>query len=130
MAQEIYRIQHALIASFGHPTGYADQQYADMAIARYSAHRDAIRNLPRLPETRLPGAPESLEDRLKRFGLRGPGQLRADVGHQFIDAIRVTVNTSRSATKNFRFDLFLLLLLRQMSNGRHETRASPEYRAS
>jgi hypothetical protein len=124
LAKEIYRIQRALIASFFHPTPQGAQQYSDMAMARYTAHRDAIHNLPRpkpLPASPLPGVPESLEDRLKRFGLRGQGQLRADVGHQFIDAIHVTVSTSRASTKNFGPDIILLLVLQEMSGRHHDT---------
>jgi GDSL-like Lipase/Acylhydrolase family len=127
LAKEIYRIHRALIASFFHPAPQGAQQYADMAIARYTAHRDAIHNLPRpqpqpQPSThKEPGGPEPLEDRLKRFGLRGQGQLRADVGHQFIDAIRVTVSTSRASTKNFSPDIILLLVLQEISHGHHDT---------
>ena len=101
LAREIYRIHRALIASYLHPNREGDQQYADMAVSRYDAHRLAIDDLP------APGDPpplgaglgglEPLEDRLSRFGLRGPGPLKADVGHEFIDAIRVTVSTSTSS---------------------------------
>lgn len=118
LAREIYRIQRALIASFLHPNRQGDQQFADMALGRYSAHRAAIDNLPPHglpPLPSHPGGEESLQDRLSRFGLRGQGPLQADVGHEFVDAIRVTVSTSRSSDKGFSPDLYLLLVLRDLT---------------
>ena len=116
LAREIYRIQRALIASFVHPNREGDQQYADMAVRRYDAHRLAIDDLPALWDPPpLPGGPEPLEDRLSRFGLRGQGPLKADVGHEFVDAIRVTVSTSPSSDKAFSPDLYLQLVLRDLN---------------
>jgi hypothetical protein len=114
LTREIYRIHRALIASFVHPNREGDQQYANMAVRRYAAHRLATDNLPHHglpPLPSHPGGPESLQDRLSRFGLRGQGPLQADVGHEFIDAIRVTVSTSRSSDKGFAPDLYLQLVL-------------------
>jgi hypothetical protein len=116
LAREIHRIQRAVIASFLHPNSKGDQQYADMAVGRYDAHRLAIDDLPGpLDPPPLPGGPETLEDRLSRFGLRGQGPLRADVGHEFVDAIRVTVSTSPSSDNAFSPDLFLMLVLRDFN---------------
>jgi hypothetical protein len=126
LLREIRRIRRALIASFFHINKAGHRRYADMAVARYKAHRRAIKNLPpQGPSLQLghlrpshPGGPESLEERLTRFGLRGPGSLRADVGHQYVDAIRVTVSTSRRSTKGFASDLFLRLVSRKDGQGR------------
>lgn len=123
LAKEIYRIQHALIASMFHPTVRGANRYADVAEVRYAAHRAAIASIPRLVDPR-PSTPvpehksESMEERLVRFGLRSAAPLRADVGHAFLDAVRVTVRTSSDSTKNLALDLFLLLVLNTMS-GRH-----------
>ena len=116
LTREIYHIQRALIGSFLHPNTEGDQQYANMAVRRYDAHRLAIDDLPGpLGPPPLPGGPETLEDRLSRFGLRGQGPLHADVGHEFVDAIRVTVRTSPSSDKAFSPDLFLMLVLRDFN---------------
>jgi hypothetical protein len=128
LAREIYRIHRALIASFLHPNRQGDQQIANMAVGRYKAHRLAIDSLPAhgglLGGQHLgdfPGGPESLEPRLSRFGLRGQGPLQADVGHEFVDAIRVRVSTSRSSAKGFSPDLILLLILTDVVGGHHNT---------
>ena len=125
LAREIYRIHRSLIASYLHPNREGDQQYANMAVRRYDAHRLAIDDLPDPGDPPPLGAGlgglEPLEDRLSRFGLRGQGPLRADVGHEFVDAIRVTVSTSTSSEKDFSPDLILLLILREVVGGHHKT---------
>ena len=123
LAGEAHRIRRALIASFLHPNTAGDRQFANMAVGRYDAHRLAIANLPAhgLPVPSFPGGPESLQARLSRFGLRGQGPLQADVGHEFVDAIMVTVSTSPSSDRDFVLDLYLLLVLREVVGGHHKT---------
>lgn len=115
---EIHRIQRALIASFVHPNTQGARQYANMAIARYKLHRDTLASLP--PDHLYPtasmttGGDESLDARLRRFKLRRSRSLRGDVGHEFIDAIRVTLATDSRSDRNFPADVFLVLVLKQM----------------
>jgi hypothetical protein len=124
LAGEIYRIQRALIASFVHPNTQGARRYADMAIMRYELHRDTLDSLPPLPPLPpMPGGPESLEDLLVRCKLRGNGNIRGDIGHQFIDAVRVTVRTSSKSDKNFPADLNLHLILKKDGRGNERDEA-------
>jgi hypothetical protein len=118
LAGEIHRIQRALIASFVHPNTQGARQYANMAVARFKLHRDTLASLPpehlSPPLLNNPGGAESLDHRLRRFNLRRSRFLRGDVGHEFIDAIRVTVTTDSRSDRNFPADVFLALVLKQM----------------
>lgn len=115
LGREVARIRRALIASLFHPNTKGAARYAEMATARYAAHQKAVASLTPRPSDAvgLSVLPETFEERLKRFKLRGMGPLRADVGHQFIDAIRVTTKTSRSSTKRMPLDLHLVLLVNE-----------------
>ena len=115
LAHEIHRIQRALIASFVHPNTQGARTYANMAIARYKLHRTLRASLPPSgsgPQPRpVPGDPEPFEDRLERFNLRRKGALQGHVGHEFIDAIQVTVKTSSDSDRGFPADVYLNLVL-------------------
>jgi hypothetical protein len=115
LTDEIHRIQRALIASFVHPNTQGARTYANMAIARYKLHRTLRASLPPSgsgPQSKpVPGDPEPFEDRLERFNLRRKGALQRHVGHEFIDATRVTVKTSSDSDRGFPADVYLNLVL-------------------
>ncbi len=110
---EIRRIQRALIASFLHPNTEGARRYAAEAVRRYNVHTQRIAAIgtvvkPTSP-AQLPGGSETLEERLERFGLRGTGPLSADVGHEEVDSLAVTVVTERASERLLAPDMTLVV---------------------
>lgn len=119
LTEEIGRIRRGLIASFLHPNRLGAESYTRMAIARYRAHVDLRDSLPTLPDFDG-GAVHGIEtfaEMLLRCGLRGQGDLRADLGHQFVDTLRVTTWTREDSDPNLAPDVFIVLGLKETSEG-------------
>lgn len=118
LQNEVNRIRRALIASLMHPNTEGHRQYAQMAVGRHMVHRatmTALAEQPLIPQPdplRRPQAEEPLPDLLARTGLRSGEPLAADIGHQFVDAIRLTLTTSPSSDPNFAPDVYLVLVLK------------------
>jgi lysophospholipase L1-like esterase len=111
--EELHRLQRALIASFFHPNEWGAARYADLAESRYVRHRKTMDALPKLPvdDTAVVQIGESLGERLTRFGLRGPGPIQADVGNQFVDAVRVITETANDSDRNLGSDVYISFTL-------------------
>jgi len=116
LRHEIGRIQNGLIASFFHPNTAGAQRYADMALERYDSHRRVIASIPRIRiggvETHPRAGSESVDALLTRFGLRSSSPVRADVGHLFVDTLRVTVKTSETSDKQLGSDVYIVLTVK------------------
>src|SRR5260221_5993935 len=102
---EIGRIQHALIASVGHPNAAGAQFYADNAIARLKGHLAVTKSidLDMRPGglTPFPGTGETLDATLRRYRLRGSGSLHAVAGHLDVDSLAVRTVTAADSDQNF-----------------------------
>jgi hypothetical protein len=108
---EIFRIQRAMIASFVHPNHEGAKRYADTAMKRYRAHKDVMAKLPldvKIGDSRVANPPgETLDAMLRRYGVRGQGPLRADIGHLGVDAFFVRVVTATTSGRDHPHDVFL-----------------------
>ena len=107
------RLQRAQIASFVHPNAAGARKYADNAFKRYRAHRDLV---ARIKKDERPGSPvpapaqgESLDDLLRRYRLRGPGPLVADIGHLDVDAVSLMLVTKRASEANLSPNVALII---------------------
>ena len=102
-----------MIASFLHPSTEGAKRYAAEGVRRYDSHTQRIAAIgpvvrPTSP-AQLPGGPETLEQRLERFGLRGTGPLSAVVGHEEVDSVAVTVVTERASDRLLAPDMTLVV---------------------
>ncbi|PTT65194.1 hypothetical protein DBR22_12960 [Arthrobacter sp. HMWF013] len=124
LVQEAHRIQHSFIASFFHPNTAGAKSYAGIAKDRYLKHlelTDAIDKKPAAGAAHAApaaGAPETFEERLSRFKLRGPGPLQSDVGHYFVDSLRVSTKTASTSDKGLASDIYIVLHLRNGTTAR------------
>jgi len=99
---EIRRIQHAMIASMGHPNGKGAYRYAEEAFNRYLAHEDTMRKVAQEGRQLAPpalGDSGTYDSLLKRTGLRTQHALAADVTHLDVDSIALVVKTSQESSK-------------------------------
>jgi hypothetical protein len=115
LVQEAHRIQHSFIASFFHPNAAGAKSYATVAKTRYQKHLELLVAIPKLPPSgaapKVPG-PETFEQRLTRFNLRSSAPLKADIGHYFLDTVRVSTKTASSSDKLLGSDIYLVLHLK------------------
>ena len=120
LSAEIGRIQHALIASLGHPNAAGAKSYADNAIARLTGHLAVTRsiNLDMRPEAppAIPAMGETLDAKLRRYRLRGTGSLHADAGHLDVDSLAVRTVTAADSDQNFFPDVWLIITTRDAND--------------
>jgi GDSL-like Lipase/Acylhydrolase family len=121
LADEIGRIQRALVASVSHPNAAGAKSYADMAIARLKGHlavTEAIDREIRLGDSPVvPAGGETLDAKLRRYRLRRAGPLQADAGHLDVDSLAVRVVTAADSDQNFFPDVWLIVTTKE-ANGR------------
>ncbi|PBB41814.1 hypothetical protein CK222_21925 [Mesorhizobium sp. WSM3866] len=113
LQSEIHRIQRALIASFLHPNASGAAGYASIATRRYQEHLSVVSKIkatrPQGPARAAIQPSQTLDVILRRFGLRGPGSLLADIGHLDIDAIFLTIVTARLSEAKLTPDISLMV---------------------
>jgi hypothetical protein len=132
---EISRIQRALIASFFHPNPDGARGYAQLAMERYRRHRKltAVITKAERPGQNAAAATspgESLDDKLKRYGVRTDGSLHADAGQLDVDALSLFVVTARESDRLLTPDVTLVIETRASdgSAGRREYALNFPYR--
>lgn len=113
LTKEIHFIQRALIASFLHPNAAGASRYADIAMQRYRTHTKLTSDIQKASK---PGAPpktpstsEALDDKLRRYKVRGSGSLLADVGHLDVDSLSLHVVTARNSDAHLAPDVSLII---------------------
>ncbi|TBY81712.1 SGNH/GDSL hydrolase family protein [Rhizobium leguminosarum] len=120
---EITRIHRAFIASFLHPNQAGANRFANNAVQRYSDHQNLVddiekgQNLGAAPAAPI-GGPESTEDLLERFNLRGAGALLDDIGHLDVDSLSLIVVTARTSDANLAPDVSLVVKRRPLADGK------------
>jgi hypothetical protein len=133
LADEIGRIQRALVASVSHPNAAGAKSYADMAIARLKGHlavTDRIRQEILHPSPALPAAGETLDAKLRRYRLRHGGPLDADAGHLDVDSLAVRVVSAADSDQNFFPDVWLIVTTKEANGkaGRRQYQLNFNYR--
>jgi hypothetical protein len=133
LADEIGRIQRALVASVSHPNAAGAKSYADMAIARLKGHlavTETIRQEILHPSPALPAAGETLDAKLRRYRLRSAGPLDADAGHLDVDSLAVRVVTAADSDQNFFPDVWLIVTTKEANGkaGRRQYQLNFTYR--
>ncbi len=116
MGEEIARIQRALIASVSHPNPTGALSYADLATARLRTWHEAQERiaLESSAATTTPGRP-TLDQELRRYGMRGSGPVEADAGHLDVDSLAVITRTAESSEARFVPSVFLVVNTRTTS---------------
>ncbi len=113
LQSEINRIQRAFIASFVHPNALGAAGYAGIATRRYQEHLSVVSKVkatrPERPTSAAIQPGETLDAKLQRYGLRGPGSILADIGHLDVDAIFVRSVTARASEAKFTPDISLVV---------------------
>ena len=115
LVREIRRIRHVQIASVSHPNAAGAASYAANALARLQQHHTLSAEITQLERpgvqavAPLPGQPETLDQKLTRYRLRGNGSLHAVAHHLDVDSIAVRVMTAPNSDPNFFADMTLYL---------------------
>jgi lysophospholipase L1-like esterase len=112
IGEEGERLHTAEIASFLHPGPALANRYAENGLARYAEQLDLAAIVAEseqigASEEGVAAGPETLSQKLARYGLRGQGTLLADIGHLNVDAISLIVETEPDSDVNLAPDMFL-----------------------
>jgi hypothetical protein len=116
-----------------HPNAAGAKSYADMAIARLKGHlvvNETIRQEILHPSPALPVVGETLDAKLRRYGLRSGGPLDADAGHLDVDSLAVRVVTAADSDQNFFPDVWLIVTTKEANGkaGRRQYQLNFTYR--
>ncbi|WP_411700460.1 hypothetical protein [Conyzicola sp.] len=106
LVPEINRIQHALIASMGHPNLEGAKAYADSATNRYRLHLEAMKTLAK---PRNDGAEVPFDTTLRKYNVRGTGPVEADVGMLNVDSLEIQAKTRTNSDAGLLPDIWLVI---------------------